>query len=340
MKVAIYGAGGMGTVLGAYISEAGYEIDLINRNKEHVEALNLEGAKIIGKANFTQKVKAILPEEMKEMYDIILLMTKQKYNKEIAESLLPYLKPNSLICTMQNGLPEDSVADVIGKDRTCGCAMSWGATFHGKGVSELTSEANRETLTFSIGKFGNNDQVLFNYIVELLNCMGNVKIEDNFIGARWAKLMINSAFSGISVVTDANFGTITKNKLSSNIALKIIKECIEVAKAANIKIEPLQGKDIVKYLDYKTKIKKWLSLKILPIAMKKHKLIKSSMLRDLKSGNETEIDYINGVVSKYGKQHNIKTPVNDKIIEIVKRIENKELIPSWQNIDYLREFVK
>ena len=339
MKVGIYGAGGMGTVLGAYISKAGYDIDLINRNKEHIGALNLEGAKIIGKINFTQKVKAILPEDMKDKYDIILLMTKQKYNKEIAESLIPYLKQNSLVCTMQNGLPEDSVAEIIGKDRTCGCAMSWGATFHGKGVSELTSEANRETLTFSIGKYGNNDNELFNYIVELLNSMGNVKIEDNFIGARWAKLMINSAFSGISVVTDANFGTITKNKESSKIALKIIKECIEVSRAANIKIEPIQGKDIVKYLDYNNKLKKWISLKILPIAMKKHKLIKSSMLRDLKSGNQTEIDYINGVISKYGKLYNIKTPVNDKIIEIVKRIENKELIPTWQNIDYLKELI-
>jgi len=339
MKVAIYGAGGMGTVLGAYISKAGYEIDLINRNKEHVESLNLEGAKIIGKANFTQKVKAILPEEMIDMYDIILLMTKQKYNKEISKSLLPFLKPNSLVCTMQNGLPEDSVAEIIGKDRTCGCAMSWGATFHGKGVSELTSEADRDTLTFSIGKYGNNDEELFNYIVVLLNTMGNVKIEQNFIGARWAKLMINSAFSGISVVTDANFGKITKDKVSSKIALMIIKECIEVAKAANIKIEPLQGKDIVKYLNYNNKIKKWISLKILPLAMKKHRLIKSSMLRDLKSNHQTEIDYINGVVSKYGKLHKIKTPVNDKVIEIVKRIENKELIPTWQNIEYLKEFI-
>ena len=64
MKVGIYGAGAMGTVLGAYISKAGYEIDLINRNKEHVEALNKDGAKIIGKINFVQKVKALLPSEL------------------------------------------------------------------------------------------------------------------------------------------------------------------------------------------------------------------------------------------------------------------------------------
>ena len=44
---------------------------------------------------------------------------------------------------MQNGIPEISVASVIGEDRTIGCTMSWGATFHGEGVVELTSEATQ-----------------------------------------------------------------------------------------------------------------------------------------------------------------------------------------------------
>ncbi len=64
MNIAIFGAGGMGTILGAYISKAGYDIDLINRNKEHVEALKKDGAKIIGKITFTQKVTALLPKEI------------------------------------------------------------------------------------------------------------------------------------------------------------------------------------------------------------------------------------------------------------------------------------
>lgn len=336
MKTAIYGAGAMGTVLGAYIAKAGYEIDLINRNIEHVKALNEKGAQIIGKVNFVQKVKAILTEDIKEQYDIILLMTKQRFNQEIVKSLLPFLKEDSIICTMQNGLPEESVAQVVGKDRTCGCTMSWGATFHGKGVSELTSEPNRETLTFSIGKYGNNNDQLFSYIIELLNTMGDVKIEDNFIGARWAKLMINSAFSGLSVITDANFGKLAKEKQSRIMALKVIKECIEVAKAASIKVEPLQGKDIVKIIDYNNKFRRWLSLKILPIAMKKHRLIKSSMLRDLQQGRKTEIDAINGVVCEFGDRNNVDTPINDQIVKIVHQIEDGKLVPCWDNLDLFR----
>lgn len=335
MNVAIYGAGAMGTVLGAYITKAGYEIDLINRNIDHIKALKKSGAKIIGKVEFIQPVIALLPDEMSKKYDIIFLMTKQKYNKEIVEGLVDYLSDRGVICTMQNGLPELSVSEVIGKDKTIGCTMSWGASFHGKAVCELTSEATRDTLTFSIGKYGDNDDNLFNYIVELLNTMGNVKIEENFIGARWAKLLINAAFSGLSVVTNATFGEIAKDKKSRLLALKAIKECIDVAKAADIKIEPLQGKDVVKLMDYNNIIKKHISLFILPIAMKKHSSIKSSMLRDIERGRKTEVDAINGIVCKYGDNVNIETPINDKIVEIVQKIENKELIPEWNNIQLL-----
>ena len=73
MRIAIYGAGSLGTILGAFISKAGVSIELINRNKAHIEALKKEGARVIGTVNFTQKVTAYTPEEMSGKYDIIFL---------------------------------------------------------------------------------------------------------------------------------------------------------------------------------------------------------------------------------------------------------------------------
>ena len=338
MKVAIYGAGAMGTVLGAYITKAGFEIDLINRNKDHITGLKEKGAQIIGKTVFTQKVSALLPDEMVKQYDIILLMTKQRFNKEIVSFLVPFLEKDGVICTMQNGLPELSVASIIGDNRTVGCTMSWGASFHGKGIVELTSEPTRDVLTFNIGKYGDNDQKHFEYIVTLLNSMGHVKIEDNFIGARWSKLLVNAAFSGLSVVTAARFGEINKNRYTRLLALKAIKECIDVAKASNIVIEPLQGKDVVILMDYNNKLRRFLSLLILPIAMRKHKQIKSSMLRDIERNKKTEVYAINGIVCDYGDKVNVETPINDMIVHVVERIENKELEPSWDNLKYFDKF--
>lgn len=83
MRTAIYGAGSLGTILGAYISKAGVDIELINRNKAHIEALQTNGAHIVGTVDFYQKVTAYTPDKMSGKYDIIFLMTKQQHNAEV-----------------------------------------------------------------------------------------------------------------------------------------------------------------------------------------------------------------------------------------------------------------
>ena len=88
MKIAIYGAGAMGTVLGAYLWKNGCPVDMVNKNKEKVLALRENGATITGYANFTVPVRAIFPEEMDDDYDLIFLMTKQTANPTV----LPFLK--------------------------------------------------------------------------------------------------------------------------------------------------------------------------------------------------------------------------------------------------------
>ena len=328
MNCAIYGAGAMGTVLGAYIARAGRDIDLINHNREHVAALKERGAHIVGTVDFTQKVNALLPEEMTKKYDIILLMTKQRMNGEIVAFLKDYLKEDGALCTCQNGLPEPKIAEIIGQDRTLGCAIAWGATFRGKGVSELTSDP--AALTFSLGAYGKGNHL--QDVKELLECMGQVTVEQNFIGARWSKLLINSAFSGLSTVTGATFGELPVQKSSRRVAQAIMKECLDVAKAAGIRIEPVQGHKIDKLFDYKGKLKKALSFALIPVAMKKHARLISSMLQDLRAGKKCEIDFINGVVCEFGKKYGVPTPCNDKTVQLVHEIEEGKRPISFENI--------
>ncbi len=330
MKIAIYGAGSLGTVLGAYLSKAGVSVDLITRNKEHVEALNRDGAKIIGKVNMTVPVHALTPEQMTEKYELVILLTKQLENKNILENLKKNMTDDCIVCTMQNGLPELSVSQVVGEDRTMGCTVAWGATLHGHGVSELTSEP--DSMSFGLGRMnGKKDEKLM-YVKSVLEKMCPVVIEDNFMGVRWSKLLINASFSGMSAVTGGTFGEAAGRKDSRVCCQNIIKECIDVAAAAGIKIEPVQGKDIVKLLDYSNPLKKKFAYILIPICIKKHAALRASMLQDLEKGKKCEIDAINGVVCAYGKKYGVKTPYNDKVCEIIHGIEDGKYKPSFDNV--------
>lgn len=330
MRAAIYGAGSLGTILGAFISKNGGQIDLINRNTAHIESLRKNGAVITGTLEFTQAVTAYTPAEMSGVYDIIFLMTKQQFNTDVVKFLKDYLAEDGVIVTLQNGIPELQIGEIVGADRVLGCTVAWGATLTEPGICELTSSP--DSLTFSLGTLELKPHKHLLEVKKLLEMMGPVDLDANFVGTRWSKLLINSAFSGMSAVLGCTFGEAAKHKGSRKIVQALIKECIDVCAKAGIKIEPVQGKDIVKLLDYNNPFKKAISSFIIPIAIRKHALLKASMLQDIEKKKKTEVDAINGVVSAYGRKVGCPTPMNDRVVEIIHKIESGELKPSFENL--------
>ena len=332
MRIAIYGAGSLGTILGAFISKAGVPIELINRNKAHVSALKENGAQVVGTMNFCQPVVAYTPDEMSGTYDIIFLMTKQQHNAEVVQMLKGFLASDGVLVTFQNGLPEVQLVEVLGEERVLGCTVAWGATMQTPGVCELTSEP--DALSFSLGAISKQRSKHFAKVKELLEHMGTVEVEENFLGTRWSKLLINAAFSGMSAVLGCTFGEAAGPKDSRRIVQALIKECIDVCQVGGIRIEPVQGKDIVKLLNYTNALKRAFSFFIIPIAIRKHAKLKASMLQDLEKGKLTEVDAINGAVSEYGRKVGCPTPMNDRVVEIIHQIEQNKLKPEFKNLQY------
>ena len=320
MRAAIYGAGSMGTILGAYIAKSGESIELINRNKAHVAALQEKGARITGTVEFTQAVTAYTPEEMSGLYDIIFLMTKQQQNAEVVTFLKDFLAEDGVIVTLQNGLPELLIGEIVGEERVLGCAVAWGATMLEPGVCELTSAP--DSLTFSLGGFSARPNHHILDVKNLLSKMGTVDLEPNFIGTRWSKLLINSAFSGMSAALGCTFGEAAGDKASRKYVQAIIK--------------PVQGKDIVKLMDYKGPVKKAFAFAIIPLTIRKHARLKASMLQDLEKGKKSEVDAINGAVSAFGRKIGFPTPYNDTVVDIIHRIEAGDIKPCRDNLKYFK----
>ena len=338
MRIAIYGAGSLGTVLGAYISknapgsglDLGSGIELYNRNIPHIKALREHGAVIDGEVSFTQPVRASLPDEMEGEFDYIFLLTKQLENDSVVRFLSDHLKEDGAICTMQNGLPEPAIARIIGEDRTLGCTIGWGATMKESGHSTLTSSPDR--LCFELGAISEGGKRHLPVVKEILQLMGPVTVSDNFLGSRWSKLLINASFSGMSVVIGDTFGAVCDNHKARRCAQAIIKECIDVAKASNVKIEPVQGVDIAGLFDYRGPMKKAFSFMLIPFAMRRHRGIIAGMLIDYRNGKKCEIDAINGNVCTQGKRVGVPTPFCDKVVEIVKGYEKGIGKPSYESL--------
>jgi len=338
VKVAVYGAGSMGTVLGAFLGRAGLAADLISRDRAHIEALKTVGAKIEGKVSFSTppfdgmdgRGRALLPAEAGTRYDVVFLLTKQTAQAATAETLGGLLLPGGVVCTMQNGIPEPALQAVLGMDRVLGCICIWGATKTAPGVAELTSKAGG--MGFTLGTPGGGLNPMLPAVNGILEKVCRVNVTANLAGARWSKLLVNAAFSGVSAVTGFRFGEIARDRSAGNIAMNVAKECIDVCRAAGIAMEPVNGRFSAGFLHFRNPVKKRLLALVMPIAIRNHRTVKSGMLKDLDRGTPCEIEAINGEVCRAGRKHGVPTPCNDRIVETVHSIERGERRYGPQNL--------
>ena len=207
MRIALLGAGAMGTIIGAYLSEKGYDVELVDSYQEHVEALNRNGAHIVGCVDKVIPVKAVLPQDMSGKYDLVLSLTKQTTMRQALEGALPYMHDETIIMTLQNGIPEDIAAELVGMDRVVGGGMEFSGTFVGPGVSKLASAEN--TLGIS---FGRPDGKITEKTLELQrmfqDALGHCELTENLRGVRYTKLTDNSCFSGLATALGCLVGDI------------------------------------------------------------------------------------------------------------------------------------
>jgi 2-dehydropantoate 2-reductase len=326
-RLAIYGAGSIGTVLGAFIAKSGTQVDLVNRNVAHVQALRTHGAHITGTVDFVQPVTALTPDEMTGTYDIIFLLTKQQFNRDVAEFLRPFMHDDSLLVTFQNGIPEQGLAGVLGERRVVGVVVEWGAELTGPGTALLTSAVGLST--FRVGAVRDADPRRLEAVARLLRLMCGVTVEENFIGVRWSKLLINSAFSGMSLVLGQTVGTVTEDARSCKCVEAVLREGMAVAAAAGVAMPPMLGADSRDADAFTNAFKKWI--------MTKHRFSKASMLQDLLRGKKTEVDAINGVVCEWGKRYGVPTPYCQRIVDVTHRMEAGEGQPDLGNLAFFDE---
>lgn len=337
MKIGILGCGAMGTVMGAYMTKNGLDVELIDSYKEHVDVLNKNGAHIIGSVDMIVPVKAVTPEEMKGIYDLIFLFTKQTVNDTVLKNLLPHLNEKSTVCTLQNGVPEHFVAGYVGEERTLGGTVLWGATFIKPGVSELTQDITKNDHLFEIGAIDGTIGERVNNAAEILGYMGRAKITDTLMASRWGKLINNACMSGMSAACGATFGEILQDEKSRACLSYLAREVKRCCEAEGYKMPILLNEQLPYSCDIKDQEMFDTNQRMFLEMYKDMYTAKASMLQDLEKEKKTEVLMINGYVSSTGDKYNIDTPFNDTVVEIVTKIEKKLLPLSMDNLKYFND---
>ncbi|WP_411345445.1 ketopantoate reductase family protein [Paenibacillus sp. WLX1005] len=329
MRIAILGAGSLGTIVGAYLSAGGMNVELIDTYEDHVHALNEQGATVTGTTEFVSSVKAITPQQKSGIYDLVLLLTKQLYNDAVLRDLLPFLNDTSVVCSLQNGIPEQHVAELVGAQRVIAGSVEFGATFMKPGISRLTTEYTQfKAYAFQIGELNGEMTSRIREIQSVLELVGGTHISDNLVGTKWSKLLINNAFSGLSAALNGEYGNILDNEIGIASAAHIADETIKVGHANGVQFATMGGFDIAS-LELQQDSDLPARIMTLRQVMAPSRLLKASMLQDLEKQRKTEIGYINGVVPELAKGKGIATPFNDLVVQLVQAAEATGSVPDF-----------
>ncbi len=336
MKIVIIGAGAVGGVIAAHLSNLNYNIQLVCKHREILESIENNGLRIDGikEPVICYPDTVIDISQIADKPDIVFLATKANEIKELVQNIVPFLKNDTAVVSLQNGICEDFVAEIVGPDRTVGCVVDWGATMHAPGRIELTSDGG-----FIIGELDGEVTHRLLILKSMLEKIFKVKISSNIYGALFSKLIINSCINTLGAISGLYLGELLNLNIARSIFLHVLTEGVQVAKTSQVKLEKIGGKiDLYKFALKPKELSNNFSM---PLLMKhlmiqliglKYRRIKSSSLQSLERDKPTEIDYLNGYIIKKAQQFNIPVPVNQKLVNIVKHIETGKIKIDRENL--------
>ncbi len=302
VKVAVLGAGAMGCLFGGLLAEKGLNVVLIDVWKDHVDAINKNGLKMDGQGGDRFiKIKATIDPKSLGTVDVIIIMCKATALEQALLNAKNIIGDKTVLMSFQNGIGHEAIMQKIaGKDKVLGGTTTQASNILGPGNIK-----NHASLPSWIGEYegGMSDRV--KDLAETFTAHGLETIaSDNVKKKKWMKLFALTAVGPLSAIFDMHhtelYITNKESKLARELGKQIILETRKVAQADGVEVSEDE------------------CLEMFHKIVDSNQTNKSSMAFDIQYKRKSEIDFINGSVSKIGKKHGVPTPLNDMLYKIIK----------------------
>lgn len=300
MKIAIIGAGAMGSRFGYMLQQSGNDVFLVDTWKEHVNTINKNGLLIEENNKLNSiKIPIFLPEEAIEIPELIILFTKSMGLKSMLKSINKIIGKNTKVLCLLNGLGHnETISEFVDMKNIFMGVTLWTSELIGPGHVKLTGNGNLE--------IQNLDPTMEDTAKKICQTLNNANLNavysKNVVLSIWKKACINGVLNSTCTILDCNIEEFGQLKNSKKIITKIIQEFSQIANKYNIF---LNIDEIIKNVEQTYD----------PNEAGEHF---PSMHQDLIQNHRlTEIDYINGYISKKGKEFDISTPYNDLLTMLI-----------------------
>ena len=337
-NIAVLGVGAVGSSVGADLTRAGHNVLLIDQWPAHVEAMKDHGLRItMPGEEFQIPVQAIHLCELRTLryqFDIVLLTAKSYDSCWMAQLIKPYLKPEGVIVSVQNSLNDEWVAPIIGYERDIACAFEISAEVFVPGIAKRNSD--RTHTKFILGELHGRITPRLQEIAQILSVVGKTEVSTNIWGAKWTKLVANTMIMPTDTAAGIQIYELAENPRYLGICAKLGRESVQVGTALGYAPEPIFGMTAEDLAGLKDELLKKLLVTVITDVGRE---ARSTMQQDIIKGRLTEIDYLNGLVVKKGREANVPTPANEAATALIKQVELGKLKPALSTLEVLESSI-
>jgi 2-dehydropantoate 2-reductase len=318
--------------MGAYLARAGHDVTMVDNVDEHVAAINRSGIRITGPiAEFTQRVPAFTPATIVGEWDTIMLATKAHHTEAATRALLPHLATTGCVISVQNGLNELTIAEIVGAERTVGAFVNFGADYMEPGVILHGSRA-----AVVVGEI---DGRITPRVIAIRDAWRDFDdraiVTPNIWGYLWGKEAYGAMLFA-TALTNESIADALAMPAYRHLYVALAREILAVAKARGVTPEAFDGFDPAAYLPASGPGAAERSLDDLVAHNRRSAKTHSGIWRDLAVRKRpTEVDAQLGIVATLGRESGVATPLTGRLVELIHEIERGTRPQSIATLDAL-----
>ncbi|KVC63754.1 2-dehydropantoate 2-reductase [Burkholderia ubonensis] len=306
MRIAILGAGAMGSLFGGLLAEAGEDVTLIDVNDAHLDAIRRDGLRIEndrGERRITT-LRAVRPDAAQpargEPFDLLIVFTKSLHTRAALDGVRALLAARTAVLTLQNGLGNvETLRAFVPPERILVGVTTWPADVVGPGHVRSHGAGAIRMMTAD----GAPRPIASAAAAALTRAGLACELDADVWAAIWEKVAFNAALNTLCAVTGCTVDQLGACDDGPRVALAIVAETAAVARAKGIAVDPERIADKVRH------------------AIDAHRGHRPSMLQDVLAGRRTEIDAINGAVVAAAREAGVAVPHTETLLGLVRLID-------------------
>lgn len=306
LKVAVMGAGAVGSYYGGMLARAGHDVVLIARPL-HVDAIERDGLRL-QTTRFDERVplRASVDSGAVRGADLVLFCVKSTATESAGAAIRSQLAAGTLVLTLQNGVDNaDRLRAVLPQQRVAAAVVYVATEMAGAGH---VRHHGRGELVIEPAAPAADGALSSEALAQALIAAGMpTEISGNVRGALWAKLILNCAYNAVSAIAQLPYGKTVAGEGVQDVMRDVVAECVQVAEADGVTLPGGRGA---------------VDAAVRQLAGTMPSQF-SSTAQDLAVGKRSEIDYLNGLIVQRGDALGIAVPANRVLWALVKLIEAK-----------------